>query len=221
MVECPLSGVYLMNAHLGSCWIMQQACDFSSLIVKSDPGFHFHIQVCCTWMTDILCSVRDAHNLLYYRLFIKASGDCHGMTWNVQGSLIWILASPCWESTFQGDPNNQTWNISLTAWSAIRRWQLQKHSVKSHSMHKCLVSVIEGVDELLLHCLSKVEMCGSLSFLGGKEYQAWLQDLWYIAGDLILGMFVWVSAISILKQKAIMQWHSKNVHKAMLNVMCC
>jgi hypothetical protein len=158
MAECPLSGDYLLNAHLSSCWIMQQACDFSSLIVKSDPGFHFHIQVCCTWMTEILCSVRDAHNLLNYWLFIKASGDCHGMTWNVQGSLIFILASPCWESTLQGDPNNQTWNVSLTAWSAIWRWQLQKHSVKSHSMHKCLVSVVEGVDELLLHCLSKVDV---------------------------------------------------------------
>jgi hypothetical protein len=25
-------------------------------------------------------------------------------------------------------------------------------------MHKCLVSVIEGVDELLLHCLSEVDV---------------------------------------------------------------
>jgi hypothetical protein len=157
-----------MNAHLGSCWIMQQACDFSSLIVKSDPGFHFHIQVCCTWMTEILCSVRDAHNLLNYWLFIKASGDCHGMTWNVQESLICILASPCWESTFQGDPNNQTRNISLTAWLAIWRWQLQKHSVKSHSMHKCLVSVV-GVDELLLHCLSKVGCVDHYLFLEARS----------------------------------------------------
>jgi hypothetical protein len=220
MAECPLSGDYLMNAHLGSCWIMQQACDFSSLIVKSDMGFHFHIQVCCTWMTEILCSVRDAHNLLHYWLFIKAIGDCHGMAWNVQGSLICFLASPCWESTFQGDPNNPTWNISLTAWSAVRMWQLQKHSVKSHSMHKCLVSVVEGVDELLLHCLSEVDVWiiifswrqGVTGLTTGPLVHCWGSYFRYVC----LGLNNFKS-----KAKATMQWHSKNVHKAILNVMCC